>query len=106
MIGNQEVPARKPRSRTEKRRLVLEFGASGLRENEFSRALTRCSANLKSGHQDDNELTAWASCRAIPPHRPGQRPCRRFASAQWRCFLVPDASIRRASAEQSLSPSE
>ena len=45
MTGNQEVPGRKQRSREEIKRLVLEFEASGLRQNEFCRnhglALTR-----------------------------------------------------------------
>jgi hypothetical protein len=37
MTGNQEVPGRKRRSGEEVKRLVLEFEASGLRQNESCR---------------------------------------------------------------------
>jgi hypothetical protein len=37
MTENQEIPARKRRSSEEIKRLVLEFEASGLRQNEFCR---------------------------------------------------------------------
>jgi hypothetical protein len=35
MTGNQAVPERKRRSSEEIKRLLLEFEASGLRQNEF-----------------------------------------------------------------------
>jgi hypothetical protein len=37
MTGNEEIPGRKRRSSQEIQRLVLEFEASGLRQNEFCR---------------------------------------------------------------------
>jgi hypothetical protein len=37
MTGNQEIPGQKRRSSHEVQRLVLEFEASGLRQNEFCR---------------------------------------------------------------------
>ena len=51
MTGNQELPGRKRRSREEIKRLVLEFEASGLRQNEFCRnhgfALSTLQRQLK-----------------------------------------------------------
>jgi hypothetical protein len=37
MTGNEEIPGRKRRSSQEIQRLVLEFEASGSRQNEFCR---------------------------------------------------------------------
>jgi hypothetical protein len=59
MIENQEVPRRKRRSGEEIKRLVLEFEASGLRQNEFCRnhglALSTLQRQLKRRRLDKSE---------------------------------------------------
>lgn len=59
MSGNQEVPGGKRRSREEIRRLVLEFEASGLRQNEFCRnhglALSTLQRQLRRRRLDQGE---------------------------------------------------
>ena len=59
MTGNQEVPGRKRRSSEEIKRLVLEFEASGLRQNEFCRnhglALSTLQRQLKRRRLDKAE---------------------------------------------------
>jgi hypothetical protein len=56
MTGNQEVPGRKRRSGKEIKRLVLEFEAIGLRQNEFCRnhglALSTLQRQLKKRRLD------------------------------------------------------
>jgi len=62
MTGNQEVPGRKRRSREEIKRLVLEFEASGLRQNEFCRshglALSTLQRQLKRRRSDQGEANS------------------------------------------------
>ena len=59
MTGNQEVPGRRRRSSEEVKRLVLEFEASGLRQNEFCRnhglALSTLRRQLKKRRLDKAE---------------------------------------------------
>ena len=59
MNENQEVQARKRRSSEEIKRLVLEFEASGLRQNEFCRnhglALSILRRQLKKRRLDKGE---------------------------------------------------
>ena len=59
MTENQEVPGRKRRSGEEIKRLVLEFEASGLRQNEFCRkhglALSTLQRQLKKQRLDQGE---------------------------------------------------
>lgn len=59
MTGNQEIPGRKRRSSEEIKRLVLEFEASGLRQNVFCRnqglALSTLQRHLKGRRMDKGE---------------------------------------------------
>ena len=59
MTGNQEVVGRRRRSSEEVKRLVLEFEASGLRQNEFCRkhglALSTLRHQLKKRRLDKAE---------------------------------------------------
>ena len=68
MTENQEVPGRRRRSGEEIRRLVLEFEASGLRQNEFCRnhglALSTLQRQLKRRRSDKSEVKQVGSiCR-------------------------------------------
>jgi hypothetical protein len=60
MTENQEVSGRRRRSGEEIKRLVLEFEASGLRQNEFCRnhglALSTLQRQLKKRRSDKNEV--------------------------------------------------
>jgi hypothetical protein len=60
MTENQEVPGRRRRSGEEIKRLVLEFEASGLRQNEFCRnhglALSTLQRQLKRRRSDKSEV--------------------------------------------------
>jgi hypothetical protein len=59
MTGNQEVSGTKRRSREEIKRLVLEFEASGLRQNEFCRshglALSTLQRQLRKRRLNEGE---------------------------------------------------
>jgi transposase-like protein len=60
MTENQEGPGRRRRSGEEIKRLVLEFEASGLRQNEFCRkhglALSTLQRRLKRSRSDKSEV--------------------------------------------------
>jgi hypothetical protein len=60
MTENQEVSGRRRRSGEEIKRLVLEFEASGLRQNEFCRnhglALSTLQRQLKRRRSDKSEV--------------------------------------------------
>jgi AraC-like DNA-binding protein len=68
MTENQEVPGRKRRTGEEIKRLVLEFEASGLRQNEFCRnhglALSTLQRQLKKRRLNESEAHAFlVRCR-------------------------------------------
>jgi hypothetical protein len=69
MTGNQEVPGRKRRSSEEIKRLVLEFEASGLRQNEFCRnhglALSSLQRQLKRRRLDKAEAKKCSRLIAV-----------------------------------------
>ena len=69
MTGNQEVPGRKRRSSEEIKRLVLEFEASGLRQNEFCRnhglALSTLQRQLKRRRLDKAEAKKGSRLIAV-----------------------------------------
>jgi hypothetical protein len=69
MTGNQEVPGRKRRSSEEIKRLVLEFEASGLRQNEFCRnhglALSSLQRQLKRRRLDKAEAKKGSRLIAV-----------------------------------------
>ena len=69
MNENQEVGARKRRSREEVKRLVVEFEASGLRREEFCRArgmaLSTLRRHLKKQGSGEAELQAGSRLVAV-----------------------------------------
>jgi hypothetical protein len=69
MTGNQEIPGRKRRSSEEIKRLVLEFEASGLRQNAFCRnqglALSTLQRQLKRRRSDKGEAKEGSRLVAV-----------------------------------------
>ena len=63
MLGNQEVPERKRRSREEIKRLVSEFEKSGLRPAKFCRshglALSILQRHLKRQRLENGQAKVW-----------------------------------------------
>jgi hypothetical protein len=76
MTENQEVPGRKRRSGEEIKRLLLEFEASGLRQNEFCRnhglALSTLQRQLKRRRLDKGD--AKESGRFVAVELAGREP--------------------------------
>jgi hypothetical protein len=85
MTENQEIPGRKRRSSEEIKRLVSEFEASGLRQNEFCRnhglALSTLQRQLKKRRLAKGEAKEVSRLVAVELARKNQDEDRRLACA-------------------------